>query len=139
MYAIEIGKADVKRPGKDLSIISYGMAVHWALEVAENMAEEGVEIEVLDLRSLIPWDKDAVLRTVKNTSRVMILHEANLTGGIGAEIAAFIAEEGFQYLDAPVTRLASLDTPVPFNPELEKEIYWPKAQLPEKVRNLLKF
>ncbi len=138
-YTIEIGKADIKRSGRDISIITYGLAVHWALELAEELSKENIEIEVLDLRSLTPWDKPAVLQTIQKTNRALILHEANLTGGIGAEIAAFIAETGFKYLDAPVTRLASLDTPIPFNPQLEKQIYWPKERLPEKVRELLRF
>ncbi len=138
-FAIEIGKADIKRAGTDLSIITYGLAVHWALEAAEMFAKDGVEIEVLDLRSLLPWDKSAVLESVRKTNRVLVLHEAHLTGGIGAEIAAFIAEQAFEHLDAPVMRLASLDTPIPFNPTLEKHIYWPKDRLPEQLRKLLEY
>jgi 2-oxoisovalerate dehydrogenase E1 component len=138
-YTIEIGKADIKREGRDLSVICYGLAVHWALELAEVMSKEGSDIEVLDLRSLLPWDKEAVLQSVRKTNRALILHEANLTGGIGAEIAAFIAEEAFLFLDAPVIRLASLDTPIPFNPQLERQIYWPRERLLEKVRALLRF
>ncbi len=136
---LEIGQADIKRPGGDLSIITYGLGVHWALEVAAQFAAEGVEIEVLDLRSLLPWDKSAVLDTVRKTNRVLILHEAHLTGGIGAEIAAFVSEAAFEHLDAPVMRLASLDIPVPFSPDLEKHIYWPKDRLPEALRQLLAY
>ncbi len=136
-YTIELGKAEVKRPGREMSIITYGLAVHWALEVAETFAKEGVDIEVVDLRSLIPWDKPTVLASVAKTNRVLILHEANLTGGIGAEIAAVIAEEAFEHLDAPVMRLASLDTPVPFSPYLEQHVYFPKDRLPEKIKELV--
>ncbi len=138
-YTIELGKADIKRIGDDLTIVSYGLGVHWALEVAETLSKEGAEIEVLDLCSLIPWDKQAVLSSIRKTNRAVILHEANLTGGIGAEIAAVIAEEGFTDLDAPVMRLASLDTPIPFNKQMEQHIYWPKDHLPEKVRRVLEF
>lgn len=139
MFGIEIGKADVKRAGTDLSIITYGLGVHWALEAAEKFAEEGIDIEVLDLRSLMPWDKPAVLETVRKTSRALILHEASLTGSIGAEIAAYIAEAGFKFLDAPVMRMASLDIPTPFSPHLEREIFWPKERLPEKIRYLMEY
>ncbi|RMH78844.1 MAG: dehydrogenase [Calditrichaeota bacterium] len=138
-YTIEIGTAEVKRPGKDATIVTYGLAVHWALEAAELLAKEGAEIEVVDLRSLLPWDKATVLASVEKTNRVLVLHEANLTGGIGAEIAAAIAEEGFTHLDAPVMRLASLDTPIPFSPQLEQHIYWPRDRLPDKLRALLAF
>lgn len=138
-YTIALGAADIKREGRDASIITYGMGVHWALALAEKLAPEGIAIEVLDLRSLIPWDRAAVLTTVRKTSRALILHEASLTGGVGGEIAAYIAEAGFQYLDAPVMRVASLDTPIPFSPDLEKQIYWPVERLPEKVRELLAY
>lgn len=139
MYTIEPGKATVTRPGKDLSIITYGLGVHWAEEIAGQLAKEGIDIEILDLRSLLPWDKDAVRQSVEKTNRALVLHEANLTGGIGAEIAAYIAEHAFRALDAPVTRLASLDTPIPFSPDLEKKIYWPKDQLADKIRDLVAF
>lgn len=138
-YDIEIGKADIKRAGTDLSIVTYGLGVHWALEMAGKFAEENISIEVLDLRSLIPWDREAVLASAQKTGRVMVLHEANLTGGIGAEIAATISESAFNSLDAPVVRVASLDIPIPFNPDLEKSIYWPKNRLPQKIRDLLDY
>ncbi len=138
-YAIEIGKAAIKREGRDLSIISYGQGVHWALELAADFEKEGVGIEVVDLRSILPWDKETVLASVRKTNRALVLHEANLTGGIGGEIAATISEEAFQFLDAPVSRIASLDTPVPFNPQLEKKIYWPVSRLPQKVAALLAY
>ncbi|MEZ4745248.1 MAG: dehydrogenase E1 component subunit alpha/beta [Calditrichia bacterium] len=140
VYQTEIGKADIKRSGTDATIITYGIGVHWALEIAEIIEkEDGASVEVLDLRSLLPWDRDAVLESVQKTSRALVLHEATLTGGVGAEIAATITEHAFQSLDAPVMRVASLDMPVPFNPKLEQKIFWAKDRLPEKLRQLLNY
>lgn len=138
-YGLPIGTAVTRRPGKDLLIVTYGIGVHWALEAAATMEEEGVSIEVLDLRSLLPWDRDAVLDAVRRLHRVLVLHEAGLTGGIGAEIAAVIGEAAFDHLDAPVRRLGSLDTPVPFNARLEQEIYWPKGRLVATIRDVLAY
>jgi pyruvate/2-oxoglutarate/acetoin dehydrogenase E1 component len=118
-YIVPLGKAALKREGRDLSIITFGAMVHTALDAAARLAEDGVEAEVLDLRSLAPLDREAILSTVSRTSRALLLHEATRTGGIGGELAAIIAEEAFEYLDAPVTRVASLDTPVPYSPPLE--------------------
>jgi 2-oxoisovalerate dehydrogenase E1 component beta subunit len=118
-YIVPLGKAAVRREGTDLSIITFGAMVHTALEAAQKLAAEGVDAEVLDLRSLAPLDKDAVLTTVARTSRALLLYEATLTGGIGGELAAIIAEDAFEYLDAPILRIASADTPVPYSPPLE--------------------
>jgi pyruvate/2-oxoglutarate/acetoin dehydrogenase E1 component len=118
-YVVPIGKASVRRSGSDLSIITFGAMVHTALGAATQLAEAGVEVAVLDLRSLAPLDREAVLTSVSKTSRALLLHEATLTGGIGGELAAIIAEEGFEYLDAPVMRIASADTPSPYAPALE--------------------
>ena len=118
-YIVPIGKAAVRRQGSDLSIITFGAMVHTALEAAGKLAAEGVEAEILDLRSLAPLDREAVLTTVAKTSRALLLHEATLTGGIGGELAAIISEEAFEYLDAPVMRVASADSPVPYSPPLE--------------------
>ncbi|HEX8398103.1 MAG TPA: alpha-ketoacid dehydrogenase subunit beta [Pyrinomonadaceae bacterium] len=119
-YIIPIGKARTAREGKDLSIITFGAQVLNALDAAEELEKsDGLSIEVIDLRTLAPLDKEAILATVKKTNRAMILHEASLTGGIGGEIAAIIAEEAFEWLDAPVIRVASIDAPVPFAPQLE--------------------
>ena len=119
-YTVEIGKARIAREGKDLSIITFGAQVLNALDAAEKLSsEDGLDVEVLDLRTLAPLDKDAILSTVKKTSRVMVLHEASLTGGIGGEISAIIGEEAFEWLDAPVIRVASIDSPVPFAPQME--------------------
>jgi 2-oxoisovalerate dehydrogenase E1 component beta subunit len=118
-YIVPIGKAAVRREGRDLSIITFGAMVHTALDAASRLAADGVDVEVLDLRSLAPLDREAVLTSVSKTSRALILHEATLTGGIGGELAAIIASDGFEYLDAPVVRVASADTPVPYSPPLE--------------------
>jgi 2-oxoisovalerate dehydrogenase E1 component len=135
-YTVEIGKAKLVKEGTDVSIITYGMGVHWALEVIAEMPD--VNAEILDLVTLLPWDKESVAATVKKTSRVLILHEDTLTGGIGAEISAWINEHCFTHLDAPVLREASLDTPIPFAPTLEQN-FLPKGRLRSKVEELLKF
>jgi 2-oxoisovalerate dehydrogenase E1 component beta subunit len=118
-YIVPLGKAALRREGADVSIITFGAMVHTALEAAQKLAADGVDAEVLDLRSLAPLDKEAVLTTVAKTSRALLLYEATLTGGIGGELAAIIAEEAFEYLDAPIMRVASADSPVPYSPPLE--------------------
>ncbi|MCO6512602.1 MAG: alpha-ketoacid dehydrogenase subunit beta [Aridibacter famidurans] len=119
-YTVPIGKARVAREGKDLSIITFGAQTLNALDAAEKLEEEdGVSVEVIDLRTLAPLDREAILETVKKTNRVIVLHESSITGGIGGEISAIIGEEAFEWLDAPVIRIASIDTPVPFAPQLE--------------------
>jgi 2-oxoisovalerate dehydrogenase E1 component beta subunit len=118
-YVVPIGKAALRREGRDLSIVTFGAMVYTALDAATELARDGVEAEVLDLRSLAPLDREAILATVARTSRVLLLHEARRTGGIGGELAAIIAEEAFEHLDAPVVRVASADTPVPYAPQLE--------------------
>jgi len=133
-YTVEIGKAKVIKEGKTASIITYGLGVHWAIEYAEDHPEQSIEI--IDLRSLQPWDKEAVEASVKKTGRVLILHEDTLTSGFGGEIAAHLAEHCFSYLDAPVIRCASMDTAIPMNKELEDQ-FLAKSQLEEKMGVLL--
>jgi 2-oxoisovalerate dehydrogenase E1 component len=133
-YEIEIGKARQVQTGDDLSIITYGAGVHWAEDYA--MENTHVSIDILDLRTLLPLDYDAIEASVKRTGKVLVLHEDTLTGGIGGEIAAWIVEHCFSYLDAPVMRCASLDTAVPFNLELEKN-FLAKARLAGKIEELL--
>jgi 2-oxoisovalerate dehydrogenase E1 component beta subunit len=136
-YIVEIGKARIAREGRDLSIITFGAMVLNALDAAEQLEkEDGLSVEVIDLRSLAPLDKEAILATVKKTNKVMILHEASLTGGIGGELSAIIAEEAFEWLDAPVIRVASIDAPVPFAPQLE-DYYQPSlVEIVETARRL---
>lgn len=135
-YTIEIGKAKLVRQGSDLTVITYGMGVHWALEILDALPE--VSADVLDLRTLLPWDQQAVEDTVRKTGRALILHEDTLTGGVGAEIAAWISQHCFRYLDAPVTRVGALDTPIPFAPTLEQN-FLPKSRLKVAIEELLKF
>ena len=133
-YIVPIGKADVKREGNDATVITYGSGVHWSLEAAEKISAEGVGVEILDLRTLQPLDRGAIFQSVKKTGKALIVHEDTLTGGVGAEVAALISEHCFSYLDAPVKRVASLDTPVPYAPTLE-QWFLPNT---EKVLNALR-
>jgi 2-oxoisovalerate dehydrogenase E1 component beta subunit len=133
-YIVPIGQAEIRRQGRDISLITYGSMVMRSLEAAENLAKEGIEVEVVDLQSLLPFDKELILESVMKTNKVLIVHEATLTGGIGAEIAAVISQEAFEYLDAPVRRLASIDTPVPYSAPLE-EFFMPNV---EKITRALR-
>ncbi len=135
-YTIEIGKAKTVKSGTQVSIITYGLGVHWALETLLKHPE--ISADLIDLRTLLPWDKEAVENSVRKTGKVIILHEDTLTGGLGGEIAAHIAEHCFEELDAPVIRSASLDTPVPMNVDLEMN-FLPKKRFENQLLNLLKF
>jgi len=135
-YEVEIGKARIVKEGSDMSVITYGAAVYWAIDYAEK--HQAVSIEIIDLRTLLPLDYEAIKTTVEKTGKALILHEDTLTGGIGAEISAWITEHCFEHLDAPVMRCASLDTPIPFNIELEKN-FMASARLGEMVEKLMKY
>lgn len=124
---IPIGKARLHREGRDLSIITYAAMVHTAQEAADILANDGIEVEIVDLRTLSPLDRDAIAQTVKRTNKVILLHEDTRTGGLAGEIAAIINEEAFDDLDGPIVRLTSLDTPVPFSPPLE-HYFLPKVE-----------
>ncbi len=138
-YTVPLGKAAVRREGSDLSVISYGAMVHVALEAAETLADEGIDMEIVDLRTLMPLDREAVIATAKKTSKVILLHEDTLTGGLGGELAAIIGEHAFDHLDGPLTRIAPPDTPVPFSPSLEKA-FLPNAEtVVEKARELYRY
>ena len=137
-FTTPIGKARIAREGSDLTIVAYGSAVHWALDAAAALSKEGVEIEVVDLRTLLPWDKETVLASVRRTAKALVLHEAPLTGGFGAEVAATISQEAFDDLDAPVTRLGGSDAPIPFAEALE-EMLSPKPDLLPTLRKLLEY
>jgi pyruvate/2-oxoglutarate/acetoin dehydrogenase E1 component len=117
-YTTPIGKARTHQEGEDVTVVTWGAMVYTAAEAAHQV--DGASVEIIDLRSIVPWDKQAVLESVRKTSKVLVLHEDTRTGGFGAEIAATIAEEAFEDLDAPVKRIAAPDTPVPFSPPLEK-------------------
>lgn len=118
-FEVPIGKAIVRREGTDLTIITYGGMMQRSVDAAEKLAEEGISAEVIDLRSILPFDEALILESVRKTSKAMIVHEATLTGGVGGEFSARITEKAFEYLDAPVLRVASQDTPVPYSPPLE--------------------
>lgn len=135
-YTIPIGVADLKREGEDISVITYGMMVHIALEAADKLAQEGISLEVVDLRSIVPMDKEAIKRSVEKTSKAIVLHEDTKTGGVGAEIAAILAEELFDYLDGPIVRVAAPDTPVPFAASLEEAFVPNVDDLLEAARKL---
>jgi 2-oxoisovalerate dehydrogenase E1 component beta subunit len=126
-YTVPLGKARVHREGRDLSIITYAAMVHTAQEAADALAKEGIEVEIIDLRTLCPLDREAITQTVKKTNKVILLHEDTKTGGLAGEIAAIINEEAFEDLDGPIVRITSLDTPVPFSPPLE-HFFLPKVE-----------
>jgi len=138
-YSVPIGKARICREGSDISIITYGWMVHVALEAAERASSEGISIAVLDLRTLVPLDRAAILATARQTSKVILLHEDTLTGGLGGELAGIISEHAFDYLDGPLVRIAAPDTPVPFSKTLEKAFLPNAERVLEKARWLHRF
>ncbi len=138
-YTVPIGKARVHREGRDLSIITYGAMVYVANDAAEELAKEGVSVEIVDLRTLLPLDEAAILDSVKKTSKAIVLHEDTLTGGIGGEIVARINEKVFEYLDGPVLRIAAPDTPIPFSPPLEDAFLPNAARVVERARWLCRY
>jgi len=125
-FTVPIGKAIVRRAGADISVITYGAMVYIALDAAKELEKQGIDLEVLDLRSLLPFDREAVLESVKKTSKVILLHEDTRIGGFAGELAAVISEEAFEYLDGPIRRITAPDTPVPYSPPLE-EFFLPKV------------
>ncbi len=139
-YIVEIGKGDVKRNGSDVVIITYGSMVHNSLEAADILAkEDGIETMVVDLRTLQPLDTELILKAARETGKVLIVHEDTLTGGIGGEIAALISEKAFQSLDAPIKRVAAIDTPVPFAPTLEEYFLPNTEKIIKALRELSNF
>jgi len=126
-YVVPIGKARVAREGRDLSVITYAAMVHTALEAAEVLAKDGIEIEILDLRTVSPLDRESIAQTVKKTNKVILLHEHSRTGGLAGELAAIINEEAFDDLDGPIVRIAGLDSAIPFSPPQEHH-YLPKVE-----------
>lgn len=138
-FTVPIGKAKVHREGSDISIVTYGWMVHVAEEAAERAGAEGISVEVLDLRTLVPLDREAVLATAKKTSKIILLHEDTLTGGLGGELAGIIGEHAFEYLDGPLVRIASPDTPVPFSETLEKAFLPSSDLVLQKTRWLYRY
>ncbi len=138
-YVVPIGKAAVRRAGRDLTIVTYGAMLWTALEAAEILAKDGVSAEVLDLRTLLPLDEEAILASVRRTGKCLILHEDTRTGGLGAEIAATVSEKAFEWLDGPILRVTAPDTPVPYSPPLE-EAFLPNVNtLLAAVRKLVRY
>jgi 2-oxoisovalerate dehydrogenase E1 component beta subunit len=133
-YVVPLGKARVARQGRDISVITYAAMVHMAIEAAELLAKEGIDLEIIDLRSLAPLDREAIVATVRKTNKVIVLHEDTRTGGIGGEIAAIINEEAFDDLDGPIVRIAALDSPVPFSPPQEEHFLPSLRDVVEKAR-----
>jgi pyruvate/2-oxoglutarate/acetoin dehydrogenase E1 component len=136
-FTVPLGKAEVRREGRDLSIITYGGTLHQSLDAARIVEKEDrLSVEVLDLRTLLPLDREAILATARRTGKILVVHEDRLTGGIGGEIAAIVADEAFDYLDGPVRRLAALDAHVPFAPPLEEFVLPNTNKIVEAIRNL---
>jgi len=133
-FIVPLGKARLAREGRDVSLVAYGSMVYYGMAVAEELAKEGIDVEVLDLRSLVPLDQDAILESVRKTNRVVVAHEDTKTGGFGGEVAARIAELAFEHLDAPIRRVASLDTPAPYSPVLEDRFMPQPADLARALR-----
>ena len=138
-YEIPFGKARVHRAGDDVSVVTWGAMVYTAEEAAKEVESDGISVEILDLRTLIPWDRAAVLESAGKTSKVLVLHEDTRTGGFGAEIAATIAEEAFEQLDGPVRRIAAPDAPVPFSPPLEKAYIPQVADVVAGIKDLAEY
>lgn len=138
-YVVPLGCAAVVREGQDATVVAYGSAVHMALEAAAELEREGATIEVVDIRSLVPFDEDTVFASVRKTGRVVIAHEAVLTGGFGGEIAARIAEQCFEYLDAPILRVAAFDAPTPLAPTLERAVLPSAEKITAALRKVLQY
>jgi 2-oxoisovalerate dehydrogenase E1 component beta subunit len=138
-HTVPLGKAVTRREGRDLTIVSYAAMMHTSLEAANVLAQEGIEAEVIDLRTLMPLDKEAVLESVRKTNKLLVVHEDTRTGGIAGEIAAIVFEEAFEDLDGPVLRVAALDTPVPYAPSLEERFLPQVKDIVEKARQLAKY
>jgi len=137
-YTIPFGKADIKQEGKDITIIATSLMVHRALAAAKRLVDLGINAEVIDPRSLFPLDKETIINSVKKTHRLAIVHQACLTGGVGAEIAAIVTEEAFDYLDAPIKRIAARDVPVPFSPVLENFVVPTEERIVKETSELFK-
>lgn len=135
-FLVPIGKAKVAKEGTDVTIISYSIGMKTALEVADNLEKEGINAEVIDLITLVPYDREAILKSVKKTNRLVLIHEAVKQGGVGAEISAFVAENAVEYLDGPILRYGAPFTPVPFSPPLEQAYRLDSEKITQEVKDL---
>ena len=138
-YTVPIGKAIVRRPGRDLTIVTYAAMVHASLDAAAQLAREGIEAEVVDLRTLLPLDRETIIESVGRTSKLLVVHEDTRTGGIAGEIAAVVTDSAFEDLDGPVRRVTSLDTPVPFSPPLEEHFLPNPERIAAAARDLARY
>jgi 2-oxoisovalerate dehydrogenase E1 component beta subunit len=138
-YTVPIGKAIVRRPGRDLTIVTYAAMVHASLDAAAKLAQEGIEAEVVDLRTLLPLDRETIVESVRRTSKLLVVHEDTRTGGIAGEIAAAVTDSAFEDLDGPVRRVTSLDTPVPFSPPLEEHFLPNAERIAAAARDLARY
>jgi 2-oxoisovalerate dehydrogenase E1 component beta subunit len=138
-YIVPLGKAAVRREGRDLTIVSYAAMMHTSLEAADLLAREGIEVEVIDLRTLLPLDTETILASVKKTNKLLVVHEDTRTGGIAGEIAALVCEGAFEDLDGPILRVTALDTPVPFSPPLEERFLPNVSSVANAARELAKY
>jgi len=138
-FHTDLGKAKIIQRGNAITVVSYGMGIVWIKDFIDNNPSYKELLEIIDLRTLLPWDKDTVLESIKKTNKLLIINEDNITGSISGEISAYIAENAFEYLDAPILRLGSLDTPIPFSQRLEKEIYFPVDKIEESIKKLIEY
>jgi len=138
-YTVPLGKAVVRREGRDLTVVSYAAMMHTSMEAAEVLAREGIEAEVIDLRTLLPLDRETLLASVKKTNKILVVHEDTRTGGIAGEIAALVCEGAFEDLDGPVLRVTSLDTPVPYSPPLEERFLPDVQRVAAAARDLARY
>ena len=139
LYSLAIGEANIIKEGHDITIITYGLSTIWIKEILNDLDTQEIDIELIDLRTLMPWDKKLVYKSIKKTNRVLVVHEANEIGGVGAEIAASISSDLFEFLDAPVERLGSIHTPTPFSQDLEQEIFWPKNKILKTIQKTIRY
>lgn len=138
-YTVPLGKAIVRREGRDLTIVTYAAMMHTSLEAAELLSKEGVEAEVIDLRTLLPLDRETIVQSVRKTNKLMVVHEDTKTGGMAGEIAAVVCEDAFEDLDGPILRVTSLDTPVPYAPSLEERFLPSVNDVVRTARELAKY
>jgi 2-oxoisovalerate dehydrogenase E1 component beta subunit len=138
-YTVPLGRAVIRRPGADLTIVSYAAMVHASLEAAGQLSNEGIDAEVIDLRTLLPLDRETILASVRRTSKLLVVHEDTRTGGLAGEIAALVNESAFSDLDGPILRVTALDTPVPFSAPLEEYFLPNAARIVAKARELARY